>query len=142
MHVGVVLVAFLNLFGCQSSSEISETESEAAVSVIKKLNVAERSVSHRVEFEFNSADLPINAAEVVEPHVRFLKSHESVFLLLQGSSSKEGDLEHNHNLALRRSLAVKELFIELGIAGDRILISSVGERGGNSEVQRSVSFAY
>lgn len=99
-------------------------------------------VSHIVTFDFDSYDLPFNAAEVVEPHVRYLIANPKLKVALQGNASNEGSREYNYQLAHKRVDSVKGLFIELGIEPDQIIELSVGETQSSFIPQRSVLLVY
>lgn len=104
--------------------------------------VFNKRVSHIVTFEFNSSVLPYNAADVIEPHVRYLRSKPTTKLALQGNASQEGSRAFNYNLAKERSESVKGLFIDLGVAEERIVMLSVGETNAGFIPQRSVLIVY
>lgn len=97
---------------------------------------------HVVEFEYDSAELPFDAAEVVEPHVRYLLEHPDVLVALQGNASSEGGKLYNYQLGLKRAEAVKSLMLELGITEDRISVLSIGENRAEFTPNRSVIISY
>jgi outer membrane protein OmpA-like peptidoglycan-associated protein len=99
-------------------------------------------IAHVVTFEYDSAKLPFDAAEVVEPHVRHLYDNDKIRLVLQGNASSEGSKKYNYDLGLSRAEAVKDLFVQLGIDESRVEVLSVGEAKTGFMPNRSVIIAY
>lgn len=99
-------------------------------------------VSHLVEFTYDSFDLPFNAADVVEPHARYLISNPTVKVAIQGNASREGSGSYNFELAKKRAQAVRGLFIELGVDEKQLVVLSIGEQYNSFIPQRSVVLAY
>ncbi len=104
--------------------------------------VMDARISHIVTFDFDSAELPFNAAEVVEPHARHLIANPNTKVILQGNASSEGGSNYNYRLGMKRSLAVKSLLLELGVNSQQIVTLSVGERYSKFHPNRSVLIGY
>jgi peptidoglycan-associated lipoprotein len=106
-----------------------------------KVNFTQR-VSHIVTFEFDSVELPLNTAEVVEPHVRYLVANPNYKIALQGNASNEGSRSYNYALAKKRVDAVESMFLDLGIEGSQIVKLSVGKTQDKFSPKRSVLIVY
>lgn len=135
----------LSLSACSvfSSEEPDIYASVNESDVLKdKKPVFSKRVSHIVTFEFDSSELPRNAAEVIEPHVAYLRANQDLRIALQGNASQEGSRAYNYKLAKQRVASVKNLFNQLGISDDRIVLLSVGETHSSFAPQRSVLLVY
>ena len=74
-YIGLALSALLS--GCHSSdSDIYAVVNDGDLNN-QQVTFTKR-VSHLVEFEFDSSELPFNAAEVVEPHARYLIANPDI----------------------------------------------------------------
>jgi len=104
--------------------------------------VLENRVSHIVTFEYDSSELPFNAADVVEPHVRYLIANPKEKVALQGNASEEGTRTYNYELAQKRINSVKKLFLELGLDPHQIVELPVGETQAEFIPRRSVLLVY
>jgi len=134
------------LAGCTTNNTAKTDDVYATVAKTDLLNdrrvTFDKRVSHVVTFGFDSAELPFNAADVVEPHVRYLVSNPSYKIALQGHASSEASRDYNYELAKKRIKAVKQVFLELGIEPEQIVELPVGETYSNFVPQRSVLIAY
>ena len=115
---------------------------ELELSVKSKPIYIGKRIEHVVTFDYDSAKLPFNAAEVIEPHVRHLYDNDELRLVLQGNASSEGSSKYNYDLGLSRAEAVKDIFLQLGIDESRLEIISVGEAKTGFIPNRSVIIAY
>lgn len=97
---------------------------------------------HIVPFEHDSAALPFDAAEIVEPHARYLHENPDIKVALQGSASSPGGSDYNYELGLKRANAVKRLFKELGVDEARIIVMSIGETKASYSPSRNVTITY
>ena len=155
--IGICIAATM-LSGCQSTFKflgVDDTENvdvstnsdvyalvgETDVLNDRAVNFNKR-VSHIVTFEFDSNKLPFNAAEVIEPHVRFLVANPNYKVALQGNASNEGTRGYNYELAKERVTSVKDLFVNLGIEPEQVVELSVGETQSEFVPQRSVIISY
>lgn len=136
--IAVVVVSALS--GCSTTQSHDDVYSHYDDEV-KPVYVNAR-YQHIVVFEYDSATLPYNAAEIVEPHVRHLLKHPDVTVALQGNASSEGGTLYNYELGLKRAEAVKSVMMELGLDGERIVALSVGESRSGYTPNRSVLISY
>lgn len=81
----------------------------------------------RVFFSFDSSALSLDATEVVNTQVNWLKDHKKVNVIVQGYCDERGTREYNLALGERRSNAIKQYMISQGIAADRISTISYGK---------------
>jgi outer membrane protein OmpA-like peptidoglycan-associated protein len=139
----VVLMSGCGMFNQEHVHEPSAMDVyEMELSANSKPIYIGKRISHVVTFEYDSAKLPFNAADVVEPHVRHLYANDGLRLVLQGNASSEGSKNYNYELGLSRAEAVKHLFLQLGIDESRLEVLSVGEARMGSIPNRSVIIAY
>lgn len=134
-----MMVGFLA--GCSSMHSHDDDVYSHVDSDVKPVYIEARH-QHIVTFEYDSAKLPFNAAEIVEPHVRHLLKHPDVTVALQGNASSEGGVQYNYELGLQRAEAVKSVMTELGLDASRIAVLSVGESRSGYEPNRSVLISY
>lgn len=131
--------------GCATNKQMEEDiylSSDAEDVTLEPPAAMDARISHIVTFDFDSAELPFNAAEVVEPHARHLIANPDTKVILQGNASSEGGSNYNYRLGMKRSLAVKSLLLELGVNPQQIVTLSVGERYSKFHPNRSVLIGY
>ena len=92
---------------------------------------------------------PDKAVEIIRPIAEYLIQHESVKLLLIGSTAGDVTNEFTLNLSQERADAVKDTLIELGVDASRIItvgmgssdpwhIPNVGYKGAEASANRKV----
>ena len=130
--------------GCKSTKEIDDIYAVHDVKSVDTNDVAviEERVSHIVKFKFDEYELPFDAAEIVEPHARYLIQYPNKKAVLQGNASSEGPPQYNYELGFKRAEAVKKLFLELGVNPDQLVTLSIGERYSKFHPNRSVLISY
>lgn len=117
--------AVLALSACSTLSESSlfggsECESKMARDFMEN-------AEDRVFFAFDSSAISLDAAEVLNTQVKWLKKHEEVKVVVQGYCDERGTREYNLALGERRANAVKQYLVSKGIAADRISVISYGK---------------
>ncbi|MDC8832882.1 OmpA family protein [Alteromonas gilva] len=137
-----VPAVMLFLSGCTSMNDENVGQHQANAGPYEDTHRSTQRVSHTVEFENDSAELPFNAAEVVEPHARYLIANPDIRVGIQGNASESGTEQYNYNLAMGRAKAVKKLFLELGVDESQLVTLSVGETRSKTTPNRSVVLAY
>ena len=120
-----VFCAVLALSACSTLSESSlfggsECESKMARDFMEN-------AEDRVFFAFDSSAISLDAAEVLNTQVKWLKKHEEIKVVVQGYCDERGTREYNLALGERRANAVKQYLVSKGIAADRISIISYGK---------------
>lgn len=117
--------AVLALSACSTMSESSlfggsECESKMARDFMEN-------AEDRVFFAFDSSAISLDAAEVLDTQVKWLKNNEEVKVIVQGYCDERGTREYNLALGERRANAVKQYLVSKGIAANRISIISYGK---------------
>ncbi len=117
--------AVLALSACSTMSESSlfggsECESKMARDFMEN-------AEDRVFFAFDSSAISLDAAEVLDTQVKWLKDHEEVKVVVQGYCDERGTREYNLALGERRANAVKQYLVSKGVAADRISVISYGK---------------
>ncbi|HEY0563781.1 MAG TPA: OmpA family protein, partial [Methylophilus sp.] len=64
---------------------------------------------------------------VLEAHAKYLQTHDSAKVILQGNTDERGTREYNLSLGQRRSVAVKKSLNLLGVQDSQIETVSYGE---------------
>ena len=142
----VTITSVVLMSGCGMFSQEHEPSAmdvyEVELSAKSKSIFIPKRVKHVVAFEHDSAKLPFDAAEVVEPHVRYLFEKTDTRVVLQGNASSDGSKQYNYDLAMSRAEAVKDIFVQLGIDSSRLEVLSVGESKSDYMPNRSVIITY
>jgi outer membrane protein OmpA-like peptidoglycan-associated protein len=60
----------------------------------------------------------------IDRAVELLKEYQDFKVVITGYTSPEGSIPHNQDLGHRRALAVRQIFINKGIAADQIAIQN------------------
>lgn len=88
---------------------------------------AELLAKRRVHFEFDSSALDDENRRIVEAHARYLAANPSLRVTLEGHADERGTREYNLALGERRSQSVERVIRLLGVAGNRMTLTSYGE---------------
>ena len=107
--------AVLALSACSTMSESSlfggsECESKMARDFMEN-------AEDRVFFAFDSSAISLDAAEVLDTQVKWLKNNEEVKVIVQGYCDERGTREYNLALGERRANAVKQYLVSKGVLG-------------------------
>ena len=78
-------------------------------------------------FDYNSYVIKDEYRSLVEAHAKFLTSHPSVKMLIQGNTDERGSREYNLALGQKRSDAVKKALTLLGVSESQLESVSLGE---------------
>lgn len=81
-----------------------------------------------LEFEAGSADLTPGSREQLATIVRRAKDRRGGDIVVTGHTDRQGSLELNDQLSLKRARSVKELLVAEGFQADRIEAVGRGER--------------
>ena len=119
--------AALLLTGCSSVS-LDETAKEGtlageetAQTAVNPFTDPANPLSQRsVYFAFDSYDVSQQYLPYVEAHAEWLRAHPDVKIVIQGNTDERGGREYNLALGQKRSEAVKQRMLLLGVPGDRI----------------------
>jgi outer membrane protein OmpA-like peptidoglycan-associated protein len=84
-------------------------------------------VGFRINFGFDSADLPANARTFIERIAELLRQEPQVKLRIEGHTDATGAPGYNQNLSERRALSVAEYLVnQMGISPDRLELVGKG----------------
>ncbi len=145
----ILMSVFLALFvaGCATKSKDTadtsgsgSTSTSDSVSGDGTLTVSEGSgvvagsqedlivnVGDRVYFGYDSSELDVDAQELLQDQVAWLKQHSNVSVIVEGHCDERGTREYNLALGEKRAQAVKNYLISLGINSSRVSTISYGK---------------
>src|SRR5215469_15420073 len=78
-------------------------------------------------FDYDKADIRADTRAALSSTADFLKAHPSVKVTIEGHCDERGSTEYNLGLGDRRSAAVKEYLVSLGVTADRMTTVSFGK---------------
>lgn len=119
MRYLLTTVAAICLVGCQSHTPEPEVKSVTTT-------VAEPLVHHILFFEFDKADAPANADDVLAPHIRHLIQNPSKKVLIEGAADETGAYDYNVALGLKRAKTIEALILAGGISPEQLIVRSIG----------------
>ena len=80
-----------------------------------------------VFFDFDSYSVRSSDRALVETHARYLAANPSVSIRLEGHTDERGTSEYNLALGQRRSEAVRNIMLVLGVRDDQVEAVSFGK---------------
>jgi peptidoglycan-associated lipoprotein len=80
-----------------------------------------------VHFDFDQAAIRPGDAKILDDDAKYLRDNPGVKITLEGYCDPIGTDEYNRGLGLRRANAVKAYLAKLGIADDRLSVTSYGK---------------
>lgn len=80
-----------------------------------------------IYFAFDSYDVSDDYISVIEAHAKWLLAHPEVKIVIQGNTDNRGGREYNLALGQKRSEAVKQRLLLLGVPAERIESISFGK---------------
>ena len=80
-----------------------------------------------IHFDFDSYEIGMTEAKVLDSSVQWLSQHPDAVLLIEGHTDERGTNEYNVVLGERRAKASKNYLMSHGVAATRITIISYGE---------------
>ncbi len=83
--------------------------------------------AQKVYFDFNRSEVRPSERPKLEALANHLQSNPSFGVVIEGHCDERGSDEYNRSLSERRSLAVKDYLMSLGIAAERMRTVSYGE---------------
>jgi len=84
--------------------------------------------AYEITFDFDSDIITDESFPVIDLIIKFLEEHTDVEIELAGFTDHIGNEKYNHELAVRRALAVKNYMIDKAISSNRIAVLGFGER--------------
>ena len=100
-----------------------ERESFDTVAMAEEL----RSALQPIYFDFDKADLRLDAIDRLQIIGKLLKERQSVSILVEGNCDERGSAEYNMALGERRARAAKSWLSNYGIQDHRVEITSYGK---------------
>ena len=127
LTVLVCLTLFATIsIGCKKDAEEPETEETAGSEIPEP--VEQPCVVETVYFAFDSAELDSSSRAALQEAVECFRGQGSgASLLLSGAADPRGTEEYNIALGERRAQAVRSYLTSLGLDGNSISTTSVGE---------------
>jgi len=89
--------------------------------------VGKECVLDTVYFEYDRSDLTAPARKLLERSAECMRARPGVAVAIEAHTDNRGTEEYNIALTLRQAQAVKKFLVNLGIAEDRLRVSSYGE---------------
>jgi peptidoglycan-associated lipoprotein len=83
-------------------------------------------VGDRVFFNYNSAELDVDAQELLQDQVAWIKQH-NVPVTIEGHCDERGTREYNLALGEKRAQAVKNYLISMGVSESNVSTISYGK---------------
>ncbi|MDR0486251.1 MAG: OmpA family protein [Elusimicrobiota bacterium] len=80
-----------------------------------------------VNFDFDKSEISSLAASILKENAQYLSANLNINIVVEGHCDSRGTVAYNLALGQRRALKVKEYYVSLGIASDRIAAISYGE---------------
>lgn len=112
-------------------------EPGAAVGGIEDLEPIPGIKMPTIYFSYDKENLGTSEKRKLDQVAKYLSSHPSIFLIIEGHCDERGSLEYNRSLGERRALSVKDYLATTGIAPEHLQTISYGEErpavGGTGE---------
>ena len=119
-----------------------ETDADPVLIVEKPNPRNQKLVSTLAFFGFDDFRSPIIERQVFDSVLTILKENPQVEVTLTGYADELGSQPYNENIAHKRSLKVKNLFIEAGVSPDRIVAVSGRCNAARTDNNRPESFVF
>ncbi|MDP4982871.1 peptidoglycan-associated lipoprotein Pal [Pseudoalteromonas tunicata] len=145
----LIAVPVMTLAACSSSSNVDEGASQqnqtnqaqqttdtVQVETIAREKTAEEKLREKYEalrqeqviyFDFDTATVSSQYAELLQAHADFLVKNPSVKVLVEGHADERGTPEYNIALGERRGDAVVTYLQSLGVSASQVSVVSYGE---------------
>jgi peptidoglycan-associated lipoprotein len=80
-----------------------------------------------IYFDFDKSTLTGSSVETLRENAAYLKKNPKINVVIEGHTDNRGTTEYNLSLGQRRSMKVKEYYVQFGVVGDRIATISYGK---------------
>ncbi|MEA5001440.1 MAG: peptidoglycan-associated lipoprotein Pal [Endomicrobiaceae bacterium] len=94
---------------------------------IREGSLDSKSALSTIYFTLDSSNVSAEALDTLKANSNFLKNNPKVNIVIEGHCDERGTTEYNLALGQRRAVKVKEYYVQLGIAPNRIATVSYGE---------------
>lgn len=136
--IGVAAIAVaVMLTGCASSVSLDEDAKTGTLAgegvaveqvVVNPFNDPANPLSQRsIYFGFDMYDVAAEYVPAIEAHAKWLIEHPEVKIVVQGNTDERGGREYNLALGQKRSEAVKQRLVLLGVPASRVEAVSFGK---------------
>ena len=79
-----------------------------------------------IYFEFDKSDLSSDALATLKENAAYMLNNLNMKVVVEGNCDQRGTVEYNLALGQRRAVKVKEYYVQLGVAANRIATISYG----------------
>jgi outer membrane protein OmpA-like peptidoglycan-associated protein len=111
--------------GVANGAQFNGQETYAGLSAAEQAAVAP--LPKKVYFGFDKYNLNAQAAAVANQNAQVLLQNPGLHVLLAGNTDPRGSQDYNFHLGQRRANAVKDYFLQQGVADNQICTVSYGE---------------
>jgi len=80
-----------------------------------------------IYFDYDKSDLSPESLSALKENAAYINSNSGVNVLVEGHCDERGTTEYNLSLGQRRAVKVKEYYVQLGVAANRVATISYGE---------------
>ncbi|MDD5021424.1 MAG: peptidoglycan-associated lipoprotein Pal [Endomicrobiaceae bacterium] len=94
---------------------------------IRDANIEEKTALETVYFDLDSSSINGASMNILKDNEKYLNANPTVNIVVEGHCDERGTTEYNLALGQRRALKIKEYYVQLGIAPNRIATISYGE---------------
>ncbi|MBL3657895.1 OmpA family protein [Fulvivirga sediminis] len=96
--------------------------------VVKPKDIPSNIIIGNIEFEFDKAEIPVQAKTVLTKVINEYMNHPKAKILLNGHTDNFGSDNYNIKLSLKRTNAVASALMGLGIPENRLVLDYYGEQ--------------
>lgn len=83
--------------------------------------------ANTVHFEYDSSVVKSSEQSNLDAVAAYMKGNSSIGLLIEGHCDERGTEDYNNSLGERRSTALREALIGMGVSADNVITRSFGE---------------
>lgn len=94
---------------------------------IRDTNIETKTALETVYFNLDSSSVDDAGMNTLKSNEEYLKANPNINIVIEGHCDERGTTEYNLALGQRRALKIKEYYVQLGIAPNRIATISYGE---------------
>jgi peptidoglycan-associated lipoprotein len=90
-------------------------------------HVRESGLLRDVYYQFDSAELSLEAKQILAADARFVNDHPALEITVEGHCDERGTAEYNLALGEKRAHAARDYLTRLGVASERLRAVTLGE---------------
>lgn len=80
-----------------------------------------------INFAFDKSEITSEAAQILQANADYVLKNSKMKIAVEGHCDDRGTIEYNLSLGQRRAMKVKEHYVSLGVAANRIATISYGK---------------